>query len=155
MPKYATKTDVPVSKSRSEIESIISRYGADEYMYGTKEGQAMVAFKMHGYQIRYLLKLPVATDREFTHTEKGKARTESAATKEWEQACRQRWRVLALGIKAKLEMVECEVTEFVDEFMPNTVMEDGRTVSDSVKPRIIASYETSSPLPLLSFDGEK
>ena len=42
MPKFATQTSVSVEKSRAEIESILSKYGAREFGYFSGEKQAVV-----------------------------------------------------------------------------------------------------------------
>jgi hypothetical protein len=36
MARYASNTDVPSDRSRAEIERTLVRYGADEFMYGTR-----------------------------------------------------------------------------------------------------------------------
>ena len=43
---------------------------------------------------------------------------EKTAHGRWEQACRQRWRALALVIKAKLEAIDAEISTFEEEFLP-------------------------------------
>ena len=97
----------------------------------------MVAFTMQNRNIRFVLPLPDPTDKEFTHTpSRGTRRSETDAHKAWEQACRQRWRALALAIKAKLEAVETGITTFEQEFLAHIVMPDGHTVSDHVIPHI-------------------
>ena len=67
----------------------------------------------------------------------------------WEQACRQRWRALALVIKAKLEAVESGITTFEDEFLAHIVMPDGQTVATHIKPRIAEAYEGGRMLALM------
>lgn len=148
MSRYAADTSVSVSNSKAEIERIIERYGATGFMSGWTADQAMIAFAMHDRQIRFVLTMPARDDPEFTHHSKG-ARTAEAAFKAWEQACRQRWRALALVIKAKLEAVSAGISVFDDEFMANIVLPNGRTVSEEVRPRITTAYETGSMPPLL------
>lgn len=148
MSRYAADTSVSVSNSKAEIERIIERYGATGFMSGWSADQAMIAFAMNQRQIRFVLTMPARDDKDFTHHSKG-SRTAEAAFKAWEQACRQRWRALALVIKAKLEAVESGISVFDDEFMANIVMPNGRTVSEEVRPRIAHAYETGSMPPLL------
>jgi hypothetical protein len=148
MARYAADTSVSVSSSKAEIERIVERYGAVGFMSGWSANQAMIAFAMNDRQIRFLLTMPARDEKRFTHHSKG-PRTPVAALKEWEQACRQRWRALALVIKAKLEAVESGISVFDDEFMANIVLPDGRTVSEEVRPRITIAYETGSMPPLL------
>ena len=148
MPKYAATTTVSVSSSKSEIERILERYGAEQYMSGWNANQALIAFSMEGRQIRFVLPMPDKQERRFTHSSRG-ARTPETAIKEWEQACRQRWRALALFIKAKLEAVESGISIFEDEFMANIVLPGGQTVSQHARPMIAQAYanpENMQPL---------
>lgn len=138
--RYARTTDVSSSKSRDEIERTLSRYGADQFIYGWSEDRAIVGFRMCGRQVKFLLPMPDRADREFTHHSKGK-RSDSAAANAYEQAVRQRWRALALVIKAKLEAVESGITEFDDEFMAHIVLPDGQTVGTWMRPQIESAYE--------------
>lgn len=122
---YAAKTDVSVSNSKAEIERIVERYGASGFMSGWTAEQAVIAFSMEARQVRFILKMPNRSDPDFTQYKRGYSmvdRTEDAAAKLWEQACRQKWRALALVIKAKLEAVESGISIFEDEFMAAIVM---------------------------------
>lgn len=145
---YAQNTNVSTDKSRCEIERTLQRYGADEFMYGWNSGSAVIGFKMVDRNIKFILPMPDKDDKKFTETPTGKERNESAAFKEWEQACRQKWRALALVIKAKLEAVEAGIAIFEDEFMANIVLPNGGTVSQFMLPQITKSYE-SGKMPLM------
>jgi hypothetical protein len=157
--KYAAATDVTSSRSRDEIERTLQRYGADEFLYGWKETDAIVGFRMQGRQIKFILPLPARNAKEFTeYTSRGKlwARTDDAALKLYEQAVRQRWRALALVIKAKLEAVESGISIFEDEFMANIVLPGGRMVGEEVRPAIAAAYATGRVTNLLpDYSGAK
>lgn len=88
-----------------------------------------------------MLTLPNRSDKKFTYHSKG-LRSADAAYKAWEQACRSKWRSLFLCIKAKLEAVECGITEFEDEFLAHIVLPDGNTAGDFLKPQIAIAYDT-------------
>lgn len=148
MTLYAKDTSVSVANSKAEIERIVERYGAGQFMSGWTADRAMIAFSMEGRQVRFVLPMPDRDEKRFTHHSKG-LRTPDAALKQWEQACRQRWRALALVIKAKLEAVESGISIFEDEFMANIVLPGGRTVSEEVRPKIAEAYETGKMPPLL------
>lgn len=148
MSKYAADTNVSVEASRNEIERTLARYKADAFAYATEAGRATIMFRMAGRQVRFVLALPARDDREFTHHSRG-ARTESAAESAWEQACRQRWRALALVIKAKLEAVSAGITTIEDEFLAHTILGDGRTVGEAIKPQIEQHYMTGGPANLM------
>jgi hypothetical protein len=50
--KYAVQTSVSVEKSRAEIETILTRYGANKFAYFTEELKACIAFEISGKRIR-------------------------------------------------------------------------------------------------------
>lgn len=134
MPRYAEKTEVTAEKSRSEIERILSRYGVNEFAYGWRDGgAAMLAFKAHDRYIRFLLPMSDKNSKEFWITPvRGTKRTSEQAYAAWEQACRQRWRALALLIKAKLEAIEAGIITFEREFETQTLLPNGQTVGDFI-----------------------
>ena len=101
---YAEKTAVSVAKTKADIEELIQKAGAGQFVSGYKEDVAVIGFSLENRQIRFLLPLPDKQDRKFWYTpEQQRKRTEKQAYEAWEQACRSRWRALYLIIKAKLE----------------------------------------------------
>lgn len=149
MAKYAENTDVPVEKSRAEIEGLIVRYGATSTAFMNGPGRAMIAFEAKGRRILFELPLPDRAAPQFDKDGRGSIRTPEKRHEAWEQACRQKWRALALVIKAKLEAVETGISQFEDEFLANIVMPDGQTVSTHVRPKIAQAYESGNMVPLL------
>lgn len=63
--RYAAKTSVPVSSSRSEIEDILARYGATKFAYFSEDSRACVAFELGEKRIRFVLPLPDKQSEEF------------------------------------------------------------------------------------------
>jgi len=158
MTRYAARTSVSTSKSKQEIERTLTRYGATEFAYGTKPECAAIAFRMADRQVRFILPLPNQGDPEFTEYKRGGStwlRADDAAERLWEQASRQKWRALALVIKAKLEAVESGITEFEDEFLAHIVLPDGRTMGEVAKPQIAQAYSTGKMPPLLTYGENK
>lgn len=150
--RFAENTAVSSSTSRAEIERTLTRYGADGFMYGWADDTAVVAFRMSNRHIKFLLPMPDRQAREFTHTpERRTKRAPSKAEAAYEQGVRQRWRALALVIKAKLEAVESGITEFDDEFMAHIVLPDGKTIGQVMRPQIAAAYDSGEMPPLLGF----
>lgn len=152
MTQYASKTIVSSSKTRQEIEDILTRYKATKFGYGLEDASATIVFEIAGRRVRFLLPLPDRTSDEFVMTKHAypKVRSIESQRAEYEQAIRQRWRALALCIKAKLEAVECGISTFEDEFMANVVMPDGRTIGDHIRPQIAIAYETGKMQKLLA-----
>jgi hypothetical protein len=150
MSRYAENTQVPVDRSKSEIERLIQRYGATEMVSGWRVEKAMIQFKMHDRHIRFVLPLP---DRaKFTDSETGRTRSDNVVQQKWEQACRQRWRALCLTIKAKLESAESGIEEFETAFMGQIVMPNGRTVAEQILPTIADAYASKKmPVALLEY----
>jgi len=146
--RYASETSVSTSASKAEIERIIERYGATEFMSGWSADQAVIAFTMADRQVRFILPMPSRDEKRFTHHSKG-ARTPEAALKEWEQACRQRWRALALWIKAVLEAAEAGIITIESALLSFTMLPNGQTVGEWSAPQLIEIYETGHMPPLL------
>lgn len=100
--------------------------------------------------IRFEVAMPPLIEFESTPT--GRARAQRAAIDAREKAMRQRWRALALVVKAKLEAVESGITTFEDEFLAHIVLPDGSTVGEFMVPQIELAYRTAvmpSVLPAL------
>lgn len=154
MGTYAQSTSVASDKSRSEIERTLTRYGAESFMYGWDQSRALVGFVVNDRQIRFVLPMPDRNAREFTHTTaRGYRREPKAAEEAYEQAIRQRWRALALVIKAKLEAVEAGIVTFEEEFLAHFLLPGGHTVGDLVVPQIEHAYATGSIPALMPTGG--
>jgi hypothetical protein len=148
MTRYAERTEVSSDKSRTEIERTLRRYGAGAFAYGWAGNEAHVMFEMVGRRIQFRLPLPNPTDKKFTQTPTGRDRSGAAAEREYEQAVRQRWRALALVIKAKLEAVEAGITTVEDEFLAHIVLPSGGTVGEWARPQLKEVY-ASGQMPAL------
>ncbi len=147
---YAEKTTVSVAKTKADIEDLIIRYGADQFISGFKENLAVIGFTMANKQIKFLLPLPDKTGKIFWYTAgRGQKRSDEAAYAAWEQACRSKWRALYLIIKAKLEAVESGISTVEREFLYEIVLPDGRTAGEWMLPQINEAYLTGEMPPLL------
>lgn len=150
MARFAANTEVSVEKSRAEIEKLITRYGATATAFMNAPGRALIMFEANERRIVFELPLPATNDEQFSRTPAGRRKLDPQRRYEaWEQACRQRWRALALVIKAKLEAVESGITTFEDEFLAHIVMPDGMSVGKHIKPVIQAWYTSGKMQPLL------
>lgn len=147
-PTYAANTEVSSERSRAEIERTLMRYGAQGFGYMSEPHRAMIAFHKDGRQVRFVIALPDRNSREFTLTPTGKVATASAAENKYEQAVRQRWRALALVVKAKLEAVEAGIAEFDQEFFAHTVLPNGKTVYEQMADDVVRAIESGGPVRL-------
>ena len=135
---YAYKTKVPVDRSRAEIEKLLQRAGADQFVVGwSGETEARVQCRVNAKFIRFVLPMPDRSERGF--------RSDDGFQKE----VRRRWRALALIVKAKLEAVSSGITTFEDEFLAHVVMPDGKTVSEHASTMIAEAYKTGKVQALL------
>jgi hypothetical protein len=156
MKRYAENTAVPAEKSKAEIERLVQRYGADGFISGWSGDKATVQFRLKDRHVRFVMTLPARDDKRFTRDGRSsfKQRSEEAAYKAWEQACRQKWRALALLVKAKLEAVDSQIVTLEEAFFAHVVMPgDGRTLYEIAREPIALAYERGASVPLLPGSG--
>jgi hypothetical protein len=131
---YAAKTDVPVSRSRDEIERTLTRFGATAFAYASNtEGQVAISFEIR--RIRVLLRMQLPRREQFARDKRGHDRAESAVERDWEQACRQRWRSLANGVKAKLALIDDGISTVEREFLADIIVPSTGQTSGSWRSR--------------------
>lgn len=141
MAKFAEGTEVPIERSKAEIERTLTRFGADQFGYGWKGDSAVIVFRAHSRHIRFVLPLP-------TEAELKGMRSSDAKDRE----TRRRWRALNLCIKAKLESVATGIETFEESFMAHVVLPDGRTMAEAALPQIGQAYADGKMPPLLGYD---
>lgn len=125
--KFAQSTNVPIEKSRGEIESLVTKYGATKFISSWDEKESVIFFICQDRMIRFRMPLPRPGDAE--KTEKGHTRHLESNRKIWlEQEKRRRWRALVLCIKGKLEAVASGIENFDEAFLSHIVTDDKRTV---------------------------
>lgn len=158
MAAYAAETKVSTEQSRAEIERTLERYGADAFAYSRDGARAQVGFRMGGRFYRFALTLPDPKDEAFTCYMRGSVkyrRDDGPAREKWEQACRQKWRALALVIKAKLEAVDAGISTVGEEFLAHTVLPDGQTFGAWARPQVDEAYRLGTMPSHLMLEGPK
>src|SRR3954447_16955867 len=144
---YAENTTVSPEKSRAEIERILSRYGASAFGYGWEGRNAVIMFRASDRHVKFALTMP--DPESFRNIPAGQRgaygrRTDKQVQERYDQAVRQRWRALALVVKAKLESVATGITSFEEEFLAHIVLPDGSTVGAWARPQLEEVYATGS-----------
>ena len=148
--EYAKSTDVPVSRSRDEIERTLTRFGATAFAYyANQSGEVAIQFEINRLRVMMRMRLPDRSDSAFQRDSRGRQRAASAIERDWEQACRQRWRSLANGIKAKLALIDDGISTVEREFLGDILLPDGRTVAEVALPQIAIAYETGEVPPMI------
>jgi hypothetical protein len=131
--KFAVDTKVPVAQTRTEIEQILTRFGATSFAYAMQPKGATIMFECNARRIRFDLPLP-------------KGATEAQTNR----MHREKWRALFLSVKAKLVSVDTEIETFEEAFLAHVVLADGSTVGKMTLPAIEQQYKTGKMTPLLS-----
>lgn len=91
MARYAARTNVNAQRSQEEIRRTLLRYGATAFgVFERTCGETAVVFEFESLSIQIALPMPSRDDLEFTQTDSGRERKESAAFEAWERATRQR-----------------------------------------------------------------
>lgn len=156
MSGYAAETQVPIDRSRTEIEKVLKRFGADQFVYGWDQERAFVQFRANERVVRFLLSMPVANDPDIEFTPTGQLRSPSSVRTALDKKARASWRALTLIIKAKLVAIDSGITEFESEFLAHIVLPSGETVGGWILPQIEKAYELGSmplALPIGDSDG--
>ncbi len=144
--RYAEGTSVPMERSRAEIERVLMRYGASDFAYRANAQRAEIAFAVKGVTVRLQVEFPDPAAPEFTRTPTGRPRR--AATSDfWEAEVRRLWRALSLVIRAKLEAVESGISSFEREFLADIVTKGGRTIGETILPRLSEAVASGRLLP--------
>jgi hypothetical protein len=128
--RYASGTEVPVSKSRMEVEQLLMKHGAHQVMIGSDSQlrSGFVAFTIERRQ--YRIQVP--------------PRESGGRPAQQEQAQREQWRALLLLLKAKLEVVASGFATHETEFLAYVVLANGATVGDEIAPRLREMYESGN-----------
>jgi hypothetical protein len=158
--EFAEDTSVSVEKSKIEIEKLVTAHGAEGFHTGWQGGSAdgglpgwdAIEFLWKGRTIRFKLDRPrpswvepdardptkkVTRTAPWARDKYGYLLKDSRLVAAIDQKNRQRWRVLFLVIKAKLEAVAAGVVVFEEEFLPFIVFDGSRTIGEVLVPRIL------------------
>jgi hypothetical protein len=119
---YAERTQVPFTKSITDIMTMLRKAGAVQVGQMEEESRLTIMFAMQDRRVRFRV---------------GWENTEASK--------RQRARALLLVIKAKLESIASEVETFEQAFLANIVMADDRTVHDRVSNDLALEYSSGQP----------
>ena len=132
-PIFAKETAVPVGRSRSELEDLLRKYGADQFASGWREGQATVQFRLEGRTVR--LEVPMPTLVEMQKGER-RRRTPKQRERALSQAERQRWRAIVLLTRARLEACALGIETIETAFLSGFVTPSGQTVGEIMREQL-------------------
>jgi hypothetical protein len=142
---YARNTEVPVERTRAEIERLLSQHKCTSFASGVDHvaRRATVQFKAYTRIVKFELVLPDPKDPKYRKIKNSYLqRTQAGIDKAVQQDERTRWRALLLVIKAKLEAVESGIATFEDEFLAHTLLPNQQTVAQYIGPIVEEVYAT-------------
>jgi hypothetical protein len=155
---YAAGTDVPVERTRAEIDGLLTKNGASSVaiLNDEEHNVAAFAFTIRGARFRVELPLPTAQDIQPTpgHEPRGWSYTTTEQRSQWlgrqlAQARRERWRQMLLLLKAKLEIVRIGLSTVEHEFMADMVLPSGQTASVVLAEALRCGLNGTGDLPKL------
>lgn len=156
MKPYASGTEVPVERSKAELDSLLGKHGATQrgVMSDEDRGIACAIFTIKARQ--YRLELPLPKPETFPNTSKLDWEQEITCPQGWnkwtvqqrrawvegkiDQATRERWRAVVLLVKAKLEIVSIGLSSVEKEFLADLVLPNGQRMHAAVALRIEEAY---------------
>jgi len=128
-------TEVAVYKSQGGIRKLIDAHrgtGLVLISQPPREGfETMVSIENQAYRVRVM-----ATCKDVKKDSRGWIRSASSYANAKEQEVRRVWRVLFWHLKAMFEAADSGVIDIRDVIMPYVVMQDGRTLSEHIAPRM-------------------
>lgn len=139
---FAKSTTVSVSRTKVEIEELLAKHGAFQYGIANneKQGFAICFFSLDNRQVQ--IKLPLPESKKYN------------SDQAWAQATRSRWRCLLLILKAKLELIELQLSTVQREFLADVRLPDGRSVSEWLEKDLDAAYLSGNMPPMLGMGSK-
>lgn len=126
-------TTINANKTISEIQEILSKHGATAIMTGYNNGEITdLAFKIITPNGELCIKLPANIDRvlQVLHNQK-KKNNQIKDTRE--QATKVAWRIIKDWVDSQMAILETEMVEMEEIFLPYIVNNDGQTLYESFK----------------------
>ena len=154
---YAANTSIPVERTRLDLERLVLAKGAGQWMnaFDALTGRAIIGWSMDGRMIRLAIPLPNPNADEFVYRmwkgqpqKYGRKLPAETQRERWDQACRSRWRAVLLIVKAKFEAIDAGISTVEREFLADTLLANGETVSSWIRPQLEEMYSTGR-MPLL------
>lgn len=124
---YAAKTRIDSNQTRNQIEAMLKKHGAKKIAcaFDDEERSVIIAFIIGVSSIKMTLPIPSS------------------------KVEMQRWRLLFLVVKAKLEAIEGGITTLEKEFLADVVTRNGATVYERHRVEIDTMLTTGEPPKLM------
>ena len=152
---YAQGTEVPVGRSRDEIERILARFGATGHIWARddEERRVTIAFKRQQRAYKFIIKLPDL--QGFRYTPKMEwERTPKQMADMCDAETRRRFRSLANYIKALMDAIDTGILTAEEALLPYQVLPSGETVYQRAQAQLDRGLEVNLAIALQSPQGE-
>lgn len=142
--RYAEGTDVPVERSKAEIEAVLRKHGAQQFgsAWDDESAESLMFCRIAGRMIRFRVQQPRWQD--FVLTPKRVRRKEHEARAAAEKEHMRRWRARLLVTKAKLEIIATGESTIEREFLADIVLPGNATVGEWLAPQLEEAYTTGA-----------
>jgi len=131
-------TTIDVHKTISEIQKQLSSHGANKIMMEYKDGQiTQLSFSINGPSGDIGIVLPAKADCVFRIMEREKKNGKIKTPVSKDQAERVAWRNIKDWIEAQMALLETEMVELEQIFLPYMISEKGMTVYDKYKQNLL------------------
>jgi hypothetical protein len=150
---FAEGTDVPVERSRAELETLLHKHGATSIGMLRDNDGVLVVFEMKGRRVKQTIVNPDPKDHLVTEGIE-RRRSPEQVQAAVDNELKRRWRALLLIVKAKLELIASGGSTFEVEFLAHTMLPNGQTVGEVMIPRIAKSYADGTMPPLRLGSGD-
>ena len=126
-------TTINVSKTIGEIQEILSKHGANAIMTEYSNGNVVgLSFKILTPRGELGIKLPSNTERVL-QVLKNQRKNNSQVKDTFEQANRVAWRIIKDWIDAQMAVLETEMVEMEEIFLPYVLNKQGQTLYEAFK----------------------
>jgi hypothetical protein len=138
--RYAQNTEVPIGRSRDEIERTLERFGASGQIWARDDEKHVVtvAFRRQGKVYRFTISLP--STPAFATTPTGRQRGRAQAETEKDKETRRRFRSLANYVKALLDAIDTGIVTAEEALLPYMMLPSGDTVYTTIQAQLTRGH---------------
>jgi hypothetical protein len=143
-PLFAESTEVPASKSASEVVALLVRAGATSINHNLeKQRLVAISFVIPIANMSLPYKLPVRVEPVFQRVNgrRDNYSQSAMAARDREQAERIAWRHAFWWLKSQLALIELGMVQAAEVFMPYMIDGEGRTFFEVHGPKLLGPGE--------------
>lgn len=126
-------TTINANKTIGEIQELLSKHGANAIMTEYNNGEVIgLSFKIMTPRGEMGVKLPANTDRVL-QVLRNQRKKNNQVKDTMEQATKTAWRIIKDWIDAQMAILETEMVEMEEIFLPYMINNDGQTLYQAFK----------------------